>query len=153
MWEDAPPHIVNYLRGNAVSYNNHKKAVTPKVKINLINDIQLYQSHFNPLFFFSLVRHPVWLVLERMKLKGIWHNPFTLHVILLSRDLSFDTSIEELKEDSKNVQTFARRRKKFHTFHYGTITSDVSYIKISSQRLNAILSFFFNPRPFTRTNI
>ncbi|CAH3021344.1 unnamed protein product [Porites evermanni] len=30
MWEDAPPHTVNYLRGNAVSYNNHKKAVTPK---------------------------------------------------------------------------------------------------------------------------
>ena len=38
MWEDAPPHIVNYLRRNAVSYNNHKKAVTPKVKINLINE-------------------------------------------------------------------------------------------------------------------
>ena len=52
MWEDAPPHMVNYLRGNAVSYNNHKKAVTPKVKINLINDIQLYQSNFNRFFFF-----------------------------------------------------------------------------------------------------
>ena len=38
MWEDATPHIVNYLRRNAVSYNNHKKAVTPKVKINLINE-------------------------------------------------------------------------------------------------------------------
>lgn len=51
------------------------------------------------------------------------------------------------------MQTFARERKEFHTVHYGTITSDVSYIKISSQGLNAILSFFFDPRSFTRTNI
>ena len=41
------------------------------------------------------------------------------------------------------MQTFARRTKEFHTFHYGTITSDVTYIKISSKRLNAFLSFFF----------
>ena len=51
------------------------------------------------------------------------------------------------------MQTFAHGTKEFHTFHYGTITSDASYIKISSQGLNAILSFFFYPRPFTRTNI
>ena len=51
------------------------------------------------------------------------------------------------------MQTFARGRKEFHTVHYGTITSDVSYIKISSQGLKAILSFFFDPRSFTRTNI
>lgn len=53
MWEDAPPHMVNYLRGNAVSYNNHKKAVTPKVKINLINDIQLINQTLIVFFFVS----------------------------------------------------------------------------------------------------
>ena len=58
MWEDAPPQIVNYLRGNAVSYNNHKKAVTPKVKINLINE---YTTLFIKLqsLFFLLVRQSV----------------------------------------------------------------------------------------------
>lgn len=46
------------------------------------------------------------------------------------------------------MQTFARRTKEFHTFHYGTITSDVTYIKISSKRLNAFLSFFFLSQTF-----
>lgn len=76
MWEDASPHMVNYLRGNAVSYNNHKKAVTPKVKINLINDRQLYQSNFNRFFFFFVSKTACLTSFRKDEVKRDLEQPF-----------------------------------------------------------------------------